>query len=563
MIAPDVPHKSEVHEYMRNVESGEVVAGRWLKLAVRRHLTDLENAGDRGLYFDDDIASRAVQFFPLVLRHSIGEWDGKPFNLTPSQMFIVWVLFGWRRERDDCRRFSLAYITVARKWGKSEFAAGLALMLTAFDDPIEPAAEVYTAATKRDQAKIVFKQAKRMVDRSPAIKKRCKVLGTSIVYEPTDSVLQPICSDGKTADGFNLHAGILDELHAWTDRHQDFYDKMTSAGGSRRQSLVVIITTAGDDKSRIWQRVDTLGCRVLDAVESGEAIADNVFAFIARLDESDDPFDESVWAKANPNMPITPKIEYLRDQANQAEHDPIERNKFTRYHANCKTSSHEKAIMPQDWLACRSDDIPDLESLPCFGGFDLGRSNDFCGLALCWPLEDRSGNGRTVVKTWSFTCEERGSHLSSYQFGSYIEHGWLNVNPGDEVDYKSFMSKLLELHAMFNVVTWAYDPSFASPIAQSLFNEHGVPIAKTYQTPKNYNGPTRSFCKAVRDGRIIHDGNGCLDWQIGNLTVSRNNNDEWMPDKSHPENKIDAVVSLLMAYRESMFTESVPAPAIF
>ena len=545
---------------MRGVENGEVVAGRWVKLAVRRHLDDLDNQTEN--YFDEDIASRAVAFFPLCLRHSIGEWDGKPFNLTPSQMFIVWVLFGWRRERDDCRRFSLAYITVARKWGKSEFAAGLALMLTTFDDPLEPAAEVYTAATKRDQAKIVFKQAKRMVDRSPDLKKRCKILGTSIVFEPTDSVLQPICSDGKTADGFNLHAAILDELHAWTDRHQDFYDKMTSAGGSRRQSLVVIITTAGDDKSRIWERVDTLGCRVLDAVESGNVVADNVFAFIARLDEEDDPFDEKVWAKANPNLPITPKIEYLRDQANQAKHDPIEKNKFVRYHTNCKTSSHEKAIMPQDWIACQGE-IPDLTDIPCFGGFDLGRSNDFCGLALCWPLDDRSGNGRTVVKTWSFTSEIRGSHLSSYQFAGYINNGWLEVNPGDEVDYASFMRKLLELHDMYNAITWAYDPSFASPIAQSLYNEHGVPIAKTYQNPKNYNGPTRAFCKAVRDGRIIHEGNGCLDWQIGNLTVSRNTNDEWMPDKSHTENKIDAVVSLLMAFRESMFDGGVAVPDFY
>ena len=557
-------YNDTVEEYMQGVLSGSVTACSWVKLAVRRHYQDLDKGGDRGLYFDEGIANEAISYFPEVCVHTKGEWTGQPFQLQPWQMFVLWCVFGWRKKEDDCRRFTWCYCTLARKAGKSEFSAGIALLLTTFDDPIEPAADVFTAATKEEQAMIVYQTAADMVAYGTALTGYCDVQRKKMTYSPTNSKLMAIGSDGKTQDGLNPHGIIIDELHAWYgNRHQEFWNKLTTGSGARRQPLTVVITTAGDDKSEIWIRFDSYCCSILDGVESGNIVSDNVFAFIARLDDEDDIFDEANWGKANPSYPVTPKKSYLAERMAIAKTNQVEENIYARYACNKMVASHAKAIDPRQWQACRVDVLPDVKGKPCLAAFDVGRSDDFCSIGLVWPLGDRSGNDQTVVKTWSFTCEERANHLSSTQFEGFIKAGSLIVNPGDEVDYKLFINTIVDLHKRYDVDSWTYDPSFATVLAQSLLNDHNLPISKMIQTPKNYNAPFRQFAKSVREGRVIHDGDACLDWQMSNLTVTVNTWGEWQPDKSHNQNKIDAPVSLLMAFREACLAEKQPRPNIY
>ena len=217
----------DVQDYIDGVLDGSVVTCKWVKLAVKRHVDDLKHGGDRGLYFDVDDAQIVLDFFPL-LQHSMGKWAGKPFELEPWQKFILWVIFGWKKA-DGTWRFTICYNEMARKNGKSTFAAAIGLILLVLDG--EMGAEVYTIATKLDQAKIIHAEAQRMVKASAAIRKIAKVYRSAITVESTNSKYVPLGRDSDTQDGLNVSGGLIDELHAHKTR--EMWDVIDSAIGSR------------------------------------------------------------------------------------------------------------------------------------------------------------------------------------------------------------------------------------------------------------------------------------------------------------------------------------------
>ena len=278
--------------YIDDVLKGRIVAGRLVRLAVERHQRDLKTAKDRGLRFDPKAAKRVLDFFGR-LRHSKGEWAGQPFVLAPWQAFILWVVFGWMRA-DGSRRFRTAYHEVSRKNGKSTLAAGVGLYLFAADQ--EAGAEVYTAATKRDQARIVHSEAVRMVASSPGLSRFITTFKDNLSLLRTGSKYEPLGADADTMDGLNISGAIIDELHAHPTRK--VWDVIETGTGARRQPLLFAITTAGFDRHSVcWEQHD-YGVKVLEGVIED----DTFFAYIAALDPEDDWQDASVWIKANPNL---------------------------------------------------------------------------------------------------------------------------------------------------------------------------------------------------------------------------------------------------------------------
>ena len=288
------------------------------------------------MHFDEGKATEACEFFPKCLRHSKGKWANKPFDLTPAQMFIMWNVFGWVREETGLRRFTRAHNEVGRKFGKSQAASGVTLKQGTMDWPADPGAEIYLCATKEEQARTqTFRECQRMVRSSPFLSKRCKVQAKQIVVYPhdkfqPDSVIRPIGNDSDSSDGFDQSGAILDELHAYQKRHKEFYERMTTAGGAREQELIWVWTTAGNDKSETWLELREIAVRTLEGVETGEAVNDHIFAFIACIDDDDDPLNMDidsqefidVMMKANPNMPHTPRPDYIRQQARDALKQP-------------------------------------------------------------------------------------------------------------------------------------------------------------------------------------------------------------------------------------------------
>ena len=359
-----------------------MLTNRLVRLACERHLEDLGSGASRGLRFDVQAAQHAIDFFGF-LRHSKGEWAGQTFALAPWQAFVVGSLFGWQRA-DGLRRFRTAYCAVPRKNGKSTLSAGIALYLLVADG--EQGAEIYSAATTRDQARIVFDEAKRMVGSSPALKRRVQVLINNLNVEASASRFMPLSSDASSMDGLNVHGAIIDELHAHKTRH--VVDVLETATGARRQPLLFEITTAGYDRHSICFEHHDYAIKLLEGVLQD----DSWFAFIAAADENDDWTDPEVWRKANPSFGLSVKADDLARKAEKAIALPGAQNAFRRMHLNEWTEQAERWIDLAAWDACAGPvDLEALRGRTCFGGLDLSTTTDVTALAWVFPPEGDDG----------------------------------------------------------------------------------------------------------------------------------------------------------------------------
>lgn len=555
MIAAVRTNVEQVQDYIAEVVAGDIVVGKLVRCAVNRHLADIDNAEARGMYFDEGAAEAAIEFFPECLRHSIGKWAGEPFVLEPWQKFIVASVFGWKNSATHKRRFRRAFISVARKNGKTTTAAGIPIQCMYLDDPPEPGAQVYCVATKEEQAMLLWREAERMLRKSPELCSMTTFRHKRILFDAMDSFFTPLGSDSDSTDGLNPHVVVKDELHAWRERHRGLHEKLSTGGGSREQPLEIVITTAGDDESTIWLEEDDYAQKVVESVITGDVIDDRLFVFVARIDDDDDPFDESCWQKANPNLEVSVSLEYLRGQANEAKQKPTAFNSFVRYHCNRKVTSSERAIQPELWAAGKREKPTVFDRKACHGAFDLGRANDFAALARCEAFYREGQSPIYYVETKSFTCAD-SPMLQREPVRGFVASKLLEVHPNNSVDFNEFQSTALEWQREHDISTIAYDPTFAKQMGQSLFNEHGLQVFEFSQGHRFYNEPIREFLKALADGRIIHNGDPVQTWQALNLTIDRNARDQWMPNKSDPTNKIDAMVAILMAFSECLFAEN-------
>jgi phage terminase large subunit-like protein len=563
-----------VQAYIDGVLSGSITAGKLVRMAVERHVDDLKHAGKRGLHFEAGAANAAITFFPLVLRHSTGQFSGLPFELEPWQMFVLWCIFGWKRE-GGLRRFRKALIEVGRKNGKTAIAAGMAhLLLSPVEEEGRP--EIYCAATTERQAKLLYDEAVRQWRASPSLQKRLRKWSSPprLTCEADDGKFLPLGSDSPTRSGYNPSAVFKDELHEWREHHRVTSEVLSTGGGARLQPLEVITTTAGDDKSEIWRETRNYAVRCVESVVNGSVIDDTMFAFIACIDDDDDPLREDlddaafadylqsnefteVMSKANPNLGVSVLLQYLKDQANEARNDPPKRSSFLRYHCNRQTSSTEKAITAEVWA--RGNAKPEIyDGMTCHGAWDLGRSNDWSANALVFPLED----DRFGLLVKCFTCEDSPLNVSREPYRSWVRSGQLEVHRGTQIDFSRVRAHQVEWSEQYNVQTWAYDKTFSTDTAQIQQEEHGFRIFPFFQVAYKYNEPLRSFLRAVEQGRILHGNDPVLAWQAGNLTIVRNQKDEWMPAKAASEGKIDGLIAVLMAYSECLFAESA-GPSIY
>jgi phage terminase large subunit-like protein len=576
----------QVQRYIDGVLDGTIVTGEDVKRAVRRHVHDLEHAGKRGHRFDEKRANLAVLWFPVCLRHVEGEWAGKPVVLSDNQAFIIWCIFGWRRA-DDTRRFRHVYVSCARKWGKSTIAAGICLLCLTMDDPLEPAAQIYCAATKEDQARIVHRLSQTMADNSPELKKQLNVMAKSITtkgksFQP-NSFFKPIGSDSRTADGFNLHVAVIDEVHEWQEHHHGLWDKLNTASGSRRNWMVVTITTAGDDKSELWNSIEDLCQTALNGYEADEPPGDNRFVFIARLDgkracsceslpdceqcggtgeiPEDDIFDPVNWPKANPNYPVTPKPDFLKEQASDAKTNAKSLHAFKRYHCNIKVSSLSRAIDDPVWARAKGEfsDWDDADVI-C-GAWDLGGQDDLGSIGLCAKfdtgekeIDQQTGEptGRPIyryeIDSVGYINSETERDLTVEPWSQWINENIVRVH---SMELAEMRAEVVREWRDNSVRSWAFDPHTSRDFAQSLEPE-GIEAVKFHQNAGTWTEPLTRFLSDLKRGRIRHDGNGLLSWAASNLItveMSRKASIQIMPDKGQSTGKIDPIVAVIMAYR--------------
>lgn len=536
--------KHPVVAYMDGVLSGEITACQLIRRAVQRHLDDLEHGHERGLRFDRAAADHVLRFFGF-LRHSKGEWAGQPFVLSPWQQFILWVLFGWKRA-DGTRRFRRAYIEVPRKNGKSTMMAGIGLYLLEADG--EPGAEVYSAATKRDQALITHGEATRMVKQSPALRARVKVYKNNLNNPATASKYEPLGADADTMDGLNIHGGLIDELHAHKTRA--VVDVLDTATGARRQPLIVEITTAGYDRNSICWEHHEYTRQVLEGLVQDDAW----FGVIYTIDEGDDWKDPATWAKANPNYGVSVKPDDLRGKAERAVHLPAAQNAFLRLHLNVWTQQSDRWIDLDLWDENGGAvDEDELAGGVCYGGLDLSSVSDLTAWVMVFPREDDPDALDIVARFWAPESQiTNDANAYHDQYAAWVREGWLYTTPGDAVDYQAIKRQIIADASRFKLVDMNVDRLFQGYQLSMELADEGIELFGMGQGFLSMAVPVKEFEKRLLGRKLNHGGNPILRWMAGNVAVKTDPAGNLKPDKAESQGKIDGIVALIMALDRAM-----------
>lgn len=528
------------------VLKGKIKVGRLTRLAVERHYRDMRQQVKRGLVWRPEMAAHVLAFFPKFCRHSKGEWAGAPVELAPNQAFWLAVEFGWYRD-DGGRRFRTWYEEVARKNGKSTKLAGLGLYLFAADK--EPGAEVYTAATKLEQAKITHAEAEMMVSQSPHLRRLIENHKNKLFIPGTANKFVPLGADAKTQDGLNVHAAIVDELHAHPTR--DLWDVLDTARGARRRSLMHAITTAGfnQDGSICLEQRNYL-IQILEG-----AIEDDSFGgVIYTLDDGDDWFDERNWIKANPNLGVSVFLDELRSQAAKARAVPAALNNFLTKRLNIWTQALESWLSLDDWDrgAAPVDEVA-LAGRRCFGGLDLASKTDIAAWVLLFPPSAPGEKWivlpRLFVPEDNMLVRDRKDRVS---YSAWSRQEFIIATPGNVIDQEAIRRQILDDAGAFDLQAVGYDEWNAGKLAAELM-EDGIDLVALSQNFQNLSEPSKELEALVLAGDLLHGGHPVLRWMAGNVVVLRDTNDNYRPNKKKSRDRIDGIVALIMALNRALY----------
>lgn len=545
--------------YARAVVAGDLVACKWVKLACQRQLDDLvrEPSADWPWVFDVAQAERPCAFIEL-LPHIKGKWarEGRNITLEPWQCFIITTVYGWVHREDGpqagFRRFLEVYEEIARKNAKSTKGSGLFLYMLTADG--EHGAECYTAATTRDQARIVFDDAKAMAERSPGLRTHLglAIMQHSLTVAHTASKGAPLAAEGSTLDGLNVHFALLDELHAHKTRA--VYDVIDTARGAREQSLLWTITTAGTDRSGICYERRTHITKILDKVVSD----DRVFGIIYTIDDGDDPFDPAVWPKANPNYGKSVLPGDMEAAARKAEAMPSALNNFLTKRLNVWVSGESPWMDMRAWDRCAELALRDLTAYhgaKAWIGLDLAQKKDFAALSIVFEhdfLVPGADGVYAPERKWCVSTRLYLNDLAIQESGNahltgWARQGYVQVTDGDLTDFDVVADDLRALCRQFDVQEIAFDPALSMYFAGKLIDE-GLPLVEITQRAMFFTPPLIQVENLVLEKKLRHDGNPVMAWMVSNLVVKVSKFNELMsPTKERPENKIDGPIAMLMA----------------
>lgn len=542
--------------------------GKLERLCYERHERDLALAArpgghPKGFRFDPAEGERVVIFLERYCRHSKGEWAGQPIVLAEWQKRILRVGFGWLRA-DGSRRFREFWIEIARKNGKTLLAAGVGLYLLVADD--EPGAEVYVTATTKKQALICHKAARQMVRSSPALAKRVtvpKAESANLVYEKLSAKMEILSSDWGSTDGLNPSGDIRDEVHEW--RAEELAAKLDTAVGGRRQPLTVKITTAGVfDQTAIGWKDHDYAVQILE----GTLEDDEVFAYIAAVDEGDDWTDSEcraaspdhshpscVLRKANPNLGVSPKIDFLNGEIEQAMRRPDKVNDVLRYYENRWTQQAERWLSIDRWMETERL-LPrleerELEGLECVGGLDMAEKRDMAAFVLVFPRGDRRLD--LICRFWlpEFQVMERVQRGQKYLL-EWAEQGWLTMIEGDITDAELVRRDINELCDRFRPSEIAFDPRAATQLALRLGDDDGRMMVEVRQGPQTLSEPSKLLEATIFERKVRATGksggpNPLMRWMVGNVAKHTNAGLEIVPDRKRSKDKIDGISATVTA----------------
>jgi len=530
--------------YINQVTKAKISVGEDIRLAVNRHLTDLELAKEKDYkyYFDSDIADTAVKIIQIMPLTSARGYE--PFPLQEWQAFIVAMLHGWRIKASKTRRFKKAYIKVARKNGKTEFLAALAnLEFLVFP---QETGEIFWAATKRDQAKIGWERQKKMIVKLSSydkyVKKRIVTNARKIIDTKYSMSCQALGRDSKSEDGHLVYWGIIDEYHAHPN--DDMVNILETGMGAFDEPLLIIITTAGYNiASACKQFEDTCKDVLRDEKQN-----DSLFIAIYDMDEDDDWENETNWSKANPGWGVSPKTEYLRTQYLNAKTEGFtKRQAFKVKNLNIWTNTTEEFIEPQVWSRSGEEikiKKSDLLGRECYAGLDLASTIDITAFVLFFVLDD----GFAMLPFFFIPLDTAAarSKRDGVKYLQWLEDDWIIGTEGDVTDYDIVYRFIIEQSEKYNIKAINYDRWNSSDLVNRL-TEQGAPLHPFGQGFRSMAGPTHEFERMALKGDLKHFNNPVFDWMLQNVQIERNPDDQIKLNKKKSREKIDGPVALMNA----------------
>ena len=492
-------------------------------------------------HYDKAKADRVVKFIE-ILRHTKGKWAGKRFWLLPWQEQIIRDLFGIVK-KDGNRQFRTAYIEIGKKNGKSELAAAVALYLLYGDN--EPSAEVYGAAADRQQASIVFDVAHQMVNMTPALYRRSKIMAASkrIVNYSNAGFYQVLSAEVGTKHGLNVSGLVFDEVHAQPTRK--LYDVLTQGSGdAREQPLFFLITTAGTDKNSICYELHQKAKDIL----SGQRVDHTFYPVVYGLEEGEDWHDEKNWYKANPSLGQTIDIERVREHYQEALENPAEEAVFKQLRLNMWVSS-TTAFIPEQVFDKGNQpiDVEALKGRECYGGLDLSSTGDITALVLMFP--PRTEEEKYICLPFFWVPEDTipiRVRRASVPYDVWEKQGYLKATEGNVIDYNYIEKFILDLYKIYNIREIAVDRWNATQLIINLTDD-GMTMVPFGQGFKDMSPPTKEFYKLMMEGKIIHGGNPVLKWMALNVVVDHDAANNVKPTKARSPEKIDGIVAAIMA----------------
>lgn len=560
MTRKSYPNVNAANHYARDIVRGRVVACRYVIDACQRHLDDLAKEKTRKFRyrFDKDLAEKAAKFIQL-LPHTKGEWAFKrmPITLEPWQLFIVCSAFGWVKKGTKHRRFREVYTEIPRKNGKSAISAGVALYCFTCDD--EFGSEVYSGATTEKQAWEVFRPARLMCKRTPAL---CDAFGVEVnasnMNRPEDGArFEPLI--GNPGDGASPSCAVVDEYHEHeTDA---LYTTMLTGMGSRLQPLMWAITTAGYniegpcyDKRR----------EVIEML-NGTVPNDELFGVIYTVDEGDDWTDPAVLRKANPNMGVSVYSDFLLSQQTRAMNNARQANVFKTKHLNIWVSARAAYFNLVSWRNCEDETltIEKFEGQPCFLAFDLARKLDMNSMVRIFTrdIDGKRHYYCVAPKFWvpydTVYSTDTDQQRTAERFQKWVSSGHLEITQGAEIDYRVILEEAKAVNRQNPVEESAIDPHGATNLSHHLADEGLSPIT-IIQNYTNMSDPMKELEAAIEAGRFHHDGHPILTWCISNVVGKYlpGNDDVVRPIKEQSENKIDGATALIMDIGRAMLPET-------
>jgi len=535
-------------EYWNKIESGEVVVGIKVKRVYKKLVDDIHDQ-DSVYEYSPDRANQAIDFVEKYCKHSKGELGGKSFILELWQKAMTAALFGFIHKTEETRKYREFILIVARKNGKSAWASAIGLYMLMADG--EPGPEIISAATKKDQAKIVWLESKRMVKKSPILNKRVRSLVAELLSDFNDGSFRPLSSDSNTLDGLNLHASLIDELHAIEDKN--LYDVIVDGMSARKQPISLITTTAGTVREGIFDiKYDEVE-RIINGYDDPNGYKDeHVLPIVYELDHRAEWTKPGMWEKANPGLGTIKKRDELERKVNKAKANPLLVTNLLTKDFNIRETSSEAWLTFEQLDNQETFDITQLKPNYGIGGCDLSSTTDLTSACAMFQLP---GDDEIYYKHMYWLPEdllEKRTSEDNVPYDIWKEQGLLRTTPGNKVHYKFVTEWFLELRDEYDLyLPWiGYDSWSATYFVEEMKNHFGqeamIPVI---QGKKTLSGPMKAMGADLENNKIIYNNNQITKWCLSNTSVDIDKNDNIQPSKGKSQRKrIDGTAAMLNAY---------------